>query len=147
MNLTTTKINLRRALFSSAALASMLGGIILTASNPAQAGQNNSLFIKAETTPIRANSIANPDKPDVFYLSEADKQNAERSLDRNNCALFHYGIKCAYGNAGHRHKILKSVKRRHAYAFRGDGRVLSYYIDQVGLDEAILELQRLDIDF
>ena len=134
MNLTTTKINLRRALFSSAALASMLGGVILTASNPVQAQ-------------VQQRSIANPDKPDVFYLSEADKQSAERSLDRNNCALFRYGIKCAYGDAGHRHQILKSVKRRHAYAFRGDGRVLSHYIDRVGLDEAILELQRLDINF
>lgn len=40
MNLTTTKINLRRALFSSATLASMLGGIILTTNNPAQAEQS-----------------------------------------------------------------------------------------------------------
>ena len=147
MNLTTTKINLRRALFSSAALASMLGGIILTASNPAYARPNNFSFIKVQKTPFRSHSIANPNKPDVFYLSEADKKKAERSLDRNNCALFHYGIKCAYGNAGHRYHILKSVRRRHAYAFRGDGRVLSYYIDRVGLDEAILELQRLDIDY
>ena len=135
MNLTTTKINLRRALFSSAALASMLGGIILTASNSVQAQE------------LTIQSIKDPDKPDVFYLSEADKQSAERSLDRNNCALFRYGIKCAYGDAGHRNHILKSVRQGHAYAFRGDGRVLSYYIDRVGLDEAILELQRLDIDF
>ena len=130
MNLTTTKINLRRALFGSAALASMLGGIILTASNPAQAQQNSPLFIEAETTPASTRSITNPDKPDVFYLSEADRRRAERSLDRNNCALFRYGIKCAYGDAGYRNHILKSVRQHHAYAFRGDGRVLSSYIDR-----------------
>ena len=33
MNLTTQRINLRRAFFSSAALVSMLGGMILTASS------------------------------------------------------------------------------------------------------------------
>lgn len=106
----------------------------MTASNPAQAQP-------------RSFSIYQPDKPDVFYLSKTDRRRAERSLDRNNCALFRYGIKCAYGNAGYRNRILKSVRRGHAYAFRGDGRLLKYYINQVGLDKAILELQRLDIDF
>lgn len=134
MNLTTKKINLRRALFSSVALVSMLGGIVLTASHPAQA-QNST------------QSIDNPDKPDVFYMSPQDIRSAERSLDRNNCALFHYGIKCAYGNAGHRHHILKSVRRGHAVAFEGNGKVLKSYIDKVGLDEVVLELQRLDINY
>ncbi len=135
MNLTTKKINLRRALFSGVALVSMLGGIVLTASHPAQAQENTQ------------NSIAEPDKPDVFYMSPQDIRSAERSLDRNNCALFHYGIKCAYGNAGYRHHILKSVKRGHAVAFKGNGKVLKSYINKVGLDEVVRELQRLDIDY
>lgn len=135
MNLTTKKINLRRALFSGAVLASMLGGMILTASNPAIAQGN------------KQNSIAEPDKPDVFYMSPHDIRSAERSLDRNNCALFHYGIKCAYGNAGHRHHILKSVRRGHAFAFKGNGKTLNSYIQKVGLDEVVRELQRLDIDY
>lgn len=135
MNSTTKKINLRRILFSSATLASMLAGIMLTASNPVQ----------AQDTSIQ--SIDNPDKPDVFHMSKTDRQSAERSLDRNNCALFNYGIKCAYGDAGYRHQILKSVRRQHASSFRGDGKVLTSYISRVGLDEVIRELQRLDIDY
>ncbi|EAW36440.1 hypothetical protein L8106_23965 [Lyngbya sp. PCC 8106] len=135
MNLTTKKMNLRRALFSGAVLVSMLGGIGLTASNPAQA------------QPPTQNSIADPDQPDVFYMSSEDIRSAERSLDRNNCALFNYGIKCAYGNAGYRHNILKSVKRGHAVAFKGNGKVLKSYINKVGLDEVVRELQRLDIDY
>jgi hypothetical protein len=134
MNLATKKINLRRALFSGVALISMLGGIGLTASYPAQAQYGT-------------NSIDNPDKPDVFYMSLQDMRSAERSLDRNNCALFNYGIKCAYGNAGDRHHILKSVRRGHAFAFKGNGKVLKSYINKVGLDEVVRELQRLDIDY
>ncbi|MGB3403298.1 MAG: hypothetical protein WBA77_11465 [Microcoleaceae cyanobacterium] len=127
-------MNLRRALFSSVALVSMLGGIVLTASHPAQA-QNST------------KSITDPDKTDVFYMSPQDMRSAERSLDRNNCALFHYGIKCAYGNAGDRHHILKSVRRGHAVGFYGNGKVLKSYINKVGLEEVIRELQRLDIDY
>ena len=133
MKLTTKKMNLRRAFFSSAALVSMLGGIVLTTSYPAQAQETK--------------SIANPDKPDVFYMSPEDMRSAERSLDRNNCALFNYGIKCAYGNAGYRHHILKSVRGGHAFAFKGDGKVLKSYIHKVGLDEVVRELQRLDINY
>ena len=135
MNLTTKRMNLRRALFSSTALASILGGMILTASNPAQAQQTET------------RSISNPNITDSFYMSEPSRQKAERSLDRNNCALFNSVIKCAYGDAGHRNHILKSVGRGHAVPFRGDGRVLQSYIDQVGLDKVIRELQRLDIDY
>ena len=135
MNLTTKRVNLRRAFFSGAALVSMCGGMILTGSNPVQAEQ------------IRTLSIDNPDQPDLTHMSEQDRRSAERALDRNNCALFGYGIKCAYGSAGKRHHILKSVRRGHAVAFRGDGRVLKSYIDKVGIDQAVLELQRWDINY
>ncbi len=133
MKSTTQRINLRGVLFSGAALVSMLGGMILTASNPAQA--------------IGFQSVADEDKPDLTYMSEQDRRSAERALDRNNCALFGHGIKCAYGNAGKRHHILKSVRRGHAVAFRGDGKVLKSFIDKVGIDQTVLELQRWDINY
>ena len=135
MNLTTKRMNLRRAFFSSAALVSVLGGMVLTGSNPVQAEQ------------IGTQSIENPNQPDLTHMSKQDRRSAERALDRNNCALFGYGIKCAYGSAGKRHHILKAVRKGHAVAFRGDGRVLKSYINKVGIDKAVLELQRWDINY
>ncbi len=135
MKSTTQRINLRGVLFSGAALVSMLGGMILTASNPVQAQEHG------------VRSIKDPSKPDLTYMSVQDRRSAERALDRNNCALFGHGIKCAYGNAGKRHHILKSVRRGHAVAFQGDGKVLKSFIDKVGIDQAVLELQRWDINY
>ncbi|MEC4816482.1 MAG: hypothetical protein SAK29_24930 [Scytonema sp. PMC 1069.18] len=135
MNLTIQRINnVSRAFLSSAALISILGGMMLSASNPAQAQ-------------VRGQRIADPSKPDVTHMSDERILSAERSLDRNNCALFRYGIQCAYGNAGKRHDILKSVRQGHAAAFRGDGKVLKSFIKKVGINEVVVELQRWDISY
>lgn len=133
MNFTIKTINLRRAFFSSAALLSMLGGMILTNSNPVQAQITR--------------SISNPNQSDLTHMSAQDIRSAERALDRNNCALFKYTIQCAYGNAGKRNRILKDVRQGYAVAFQGDGRVLKSYIDKVGIDEALSQLQRWEIDY
>ncbi|NEN88750.1 MAG: hypothetical protein F6K48_07395 [Okeania sp. SIO3H1] len=105
-------------------------------------------------------SIKNPNNPEVYYMSERDIRSAENSLDRNNCALFRYrkvrrrkkygiryGIRCAYGDAGTRNDILNAVQQGRAWAFSGNGDALRFYIDRVGINRAVVKLQRLGINY
>ncbi len=104
---------------------------------------------KAEQFCLR--SISNPCKPEVSEMSERAKKRAERILDSDNCALYTYGrqpqIHCAYGRAEKRQQILKDVRAGHARPFFGDGRTLQFYIDQVGLNEVVIALDYLDVDY
>ena len=105
--------------------------------------------VKAEEVCIQ--SIANPCKPEVSEISERAKRRAERILDSDNCALYTYGrqpqIHCAYGRAEKRQQILNDVNAGHARPFYGDGRTLDFFIEEVGLNEVVITLQNLDVDY
>ncbi|MGK7879028.1 MAG: hypothetical protein AB4060_02870 [Crocosphaera sp.] len=105
--------------------------------------------VKAEEVCIQ--SIANPCKPEVSEISERAKRRAERILDSDNCALYTYGnqpqIHCAYGRAEKRQQILNDVRADRARPFYGDGETLQFYIDRVGLNQVVVTLQNLDVDY
>ncbi len=93
-------------------------------------------------------SIKNPNNPEVLYMGRRNRIRVERSLDRNNCALFiGKGIKCAYGDAGTRNYILKAVDKGYARPFYGNGRTLRRYIRRVGINQVVVELQNLGINY
>ncbi len=79
---TTKRINLRRAFFGGAALASMLGGIIFTGSNPVQAqNQGNGFSIVLEEvgeipapegSEIRTADVTNPTGIQVVNETDLD---------------------------------------------------------------------------
>ncbi len=108
-------------------------------------------FLANEVKANRTLSIIDFDQPEVSQISERAKRRAERILDSDNCALYTYGnqpkIHCAYGRAEKRQQILKDVRAGRARPFYGDGRTLQFYIDRVGLNEVVVTLQRLDVDY
>ena len=105
--------------------------------------------VKAEEFCIQ--SIANPCKPEVSEMSEQAKRRAEPILDSDNCALYTYGnepqIHCAYGRAEKRQQILNDVRAGRARPFYGDGRTLGFYIEEVGLNQVVVTLDNLDVNY
>ncbi len=129
--------------------------VLLATITPLLAGIRSNDFVQAQETldveskpeSIESRGIINPTETNFPDLSLEEKQLVENSLQKNNCALYYYGINCVYGNAGNKLRMEREIAKGDARPFTGDGSLLDSYIDRVGMDYTMKELERLHIDY